>query len=108
MPAALDLAKRVCLKPALERPAHGHHPAPSRQCEWLQQAIGQAGQSAGLTKRIGCPTFRHSLAAHLLQQGYDIRTGPEPLGYNDVKTTTVYRQVLNRDRLAMRRRLDER
>ena len=37
-----------------------------------------------------------TLATHLLEGGYDIRTVQELLGHNDVKTTMIYSHVLNR------------
>jgi integrase len=51
----------------------------------LQKAVKRA--IAGWQKRVGCHTFRHSFATHLLQNGYDIRTIQELLGHKDVKTT---------------------
>ena len=51
---------------------------------------------AGIVKRVGCPTFRHCFATHLLETGYDIRTIQELLGHKDVSTTMIYTHVLNK------------
>ena len=40
----------------------------------VQKALKQAVRLAGIPKRVSCHTFRHSFTAHLLQNGYDIRT----------------------------------
>jgi integron integrase len=72
----------------------------------LQKAMKQAVRQAGTNKRVGCHTFRHSFATHLLQNGYDIRTVQELLGHKDVKTTMIYTHVLNRGGKGVRSPLD--
>jgi integron integrase len=62
----------------------------------LQKSIRKAAQEAKINKRVTPHTFRHSFAAHLLQNGYDIRTVQELLGHKDIKTTMIYTQVLQR------------
>jgi integron integrase len=74
-----------------------HHMDPSG----LQRAVHFAARSCGIAKPVGCHTFRHSFATHLLEDGYDIRTVQELLGHRDVKTTMIYTHVLNRGGLAV-------
>ncbi len=62
----------------------------------LQKAVNQAARTAGIMKRVGTHTLRHSFATHLLMAGYDIRTVQELLGHADVSTTMIYTHVLNR------------
>jgi integron integrase len=73
----------------------------------LQKSIRKAAQEAKINKRVTPHTFRHSFAAHLLQNGYDIRTVQELLGHKDIKTTMIYTQVLQRGSYEVKSPLDD-
>lgn len=63
----------------------------------LQKAVKNAVGKAGITKRVGCHTLRHSYATHLLENGSNIRVVQDLMGHKDVKTTEIYTHVMSKD-----------
>ncbi|MDA3941038.1 MAG: tyrosine-type recombinase/integrase [Spirochaetia bacterium] len=55
----------------------------------LQKAVKNAVRLSGISKNVGCHTFRHCFATHLLEAGVDIRTVQELLGHSNVGTLCV-------------------
>lgn len=72
----------------------------------LQKAVKRAAEEAGIQKKVGCHTLRHSFATHLIEEGYDIRTVQELLGHSDVSTTMIYTHVLSRGGQGVRSPVD--
>ncbi len=63
---------------------------------WMNPSCRTRSSGPILGKRATRHTLRHSLATHLLESGYDIRTVQELPGHNDVRTTMICTQVLSR------------
>jgi site-specific recombinase XerD len=86
---------------------HYLKPISTRQ---VHRIAAEAAHAAGITKRVGPHTLRHSFATHLLEDGVDIRIIQVLLGHTQLATTSLYTRVATRtvknvisplDRLAM-------
>jgi site-specific recombinase XerD len=53
----------------------------------------EAGQRAGIGRRVHPHLFRHACATHMLDAGADLRTIQVLLGHADIRTTTKYLHV---------------
>ena len=80
----------------------GKIPGQSMHERSVQNAVRQCMRLAGLEQhKFSAHSLRHSFATHLLDQGNDIHTIKELLGYSKIETTMIYLHLQKKKRAAL-------
>lgn len=72
----------------------------------VQQVFKNAMLKAGINKKVGVHSLRHTYATHLIEQGTDIRFVQDLLGHKNIKTTMIYTHLTDPIRRKIKSPLD--
>jgi integrase/recombinase XerD len=87
------LSKRPNLVYLFEGQTSGS-PYPKRT---IEKIYDNACRAAGIARKGGIHSLRHTFATHLLEQGTGLRQIQELLGHSSIKTTEIYTHVSNKE-----------
>ncbi len=83
---------------------YAHSPITDRT---IQHVFENALKKAGINRKLGIHSLRHSFATHLLENGTDIRYIQELLGHQSTKTTEIYTHVSSKAMMRIANPLDQ-
>ncbi len=75
-----------------------------RSCQMVFQ---NSLSKAGINKKVGIHSLRHSFATHLLEKGTDVRFIQDLLGHKDIKTTLLYTHISDKSIQKIKSPLDD-
>lgn len=73
----------------------------------IHKTIRKMQRLSGMTKNFSSLSFRHSFAAHLIEDGYDIHLIQKLLGHRNVQSTMMYKNIAVQDAINIRSPLDD-
>jgi len=72
----------------------------------IQSLFTHYRDRAGLSRRYTCHCLRHSIATHLLDAGVPLEFVQDHLGHRNIKSTSIYARITDRNRIAQFRKLE--
>ncbi len=73
----------------------------------IQCLFARYRDKAGLSRLHGSHSLRHSIATHLLDAGLPLEFVQDHLGHRNIRSTSIYARITDRNRAAVFERLEE-